>query len=150
MRSTAAAGLVGTVLIVTAWAGPQLAPAQLAPARLYQVTTETGMPHLEENLRYTTRSEKVCMTQLSLEEAFPILTHPALGGCKLQQMRREADTVAYTLACEGGHGTTGQALWTLDDHLIRGTLTVKLGGKNMTFYQRITATLLGPCRAHEQ
>ena len=49
------------------------------------------------------------------------------------------------LICEGGHGTTGTAQWHLGADKIRGTLNVKLGGKNMTFYQRITAKPLGKC-----
>ena len=30
--------------------------AYTVPPQLYEVTTETGMPHLEENLRYTVRT----------------------------------------------------------------------------------------------
>jgi hypothetical protein len=113
--------------------------------QLYEVTTETGMPHLEENLRYTTRHQKVCLAHRGLDAAFPILSHPALKGCRLQDETREAATVTYTLVCEGGHGTTGQATWHFEEHRIRGTLNVRLGGKNMTFYQRITAVPLGRC-----
>jgi len=121
------------------------------PARLYEVTTETGMPHLEENLRYTTTHEKVCLTHQVLAAAFPILDHPALRGCRLRNEVRLGDTLsytlAYTLACEGGHGTTGEASWQIEAQRIRGTLNVKLGGKNMTFYQRVTALPLGNCPA---
>jgi hypothetical protein len=115
------------------------------PAQFYEVTTETGMPHLEENLRYTTLREKHCLTHQTLAAAFPILDHPALKGCRLQDETRQADTVSYTLACEGGHGTTGQATWRVEEHQIRGTLNIKLGGKNMTFYQHVTALPLGKC-----
>ena len=39
-----------------------------------------------------------------------------------------------------GMGRTGEAIWHIDPSTsIRGTLNVKLGGKNMTFYQRVTA-----------
>jgi hypothetical protein len=55
------------------------------------------------------------------------------------------DRLSYVLACEGGHGTTGQAVWDIDANRVRGTLNVKLGGKNMTFYQRITAVPRGRC-----
>jgi hypothetical protein len=121
--------------------------SETMPVRFYEVTTETGMPHLEENLRYTTSHEKVCLTHQALEAAFPILEHPALHGCRLQNEVRLGDTVSYTLACEGGHGTTGEAVWRIEAQRIRGTLNVKLGGKNMTFYQRVTALPLGKCPA---
>jgi hypothetical protein len=119
--------------------------AETMPARLYEVTTETGMPHLEENLRYTTTRQKVCLAHQALATAFPILDHPALRGCILRNEVRNEDTFSYTLACEGGHGTTGEATWHIEAHRLRGILNIKLGGKNMTFYQRVTALPLGNC-----
>ena len=124
--------------------------SETIPARLYEVTTETGMPHLEENLRYTTTRERICLTHQTLAVAFPILDHPALRGCSLQNEARRGDTVSYTLVCTGGHGTTGEAVWHLEERRIRGTLNIKLGGKNMTFYQRVTAAPLGSCPAATQ
>jgi hypothetical protein len=119
--------------------------SQLMPARLYDVTIETGMPHLEENLRYATTRERRCITDQDLATVFPILGHPALQDCRLENESRHAHAASYLLVCQGGHGTTGSALWRLSDHQIRGTLDVKLGGKNMTFYQRVTARVLGAC-----
>jgi hypothetical protein len=112
---------------------------------MYEVTVETGMPHLEENLRYATTHTRRCATLQSLFTAFPILEHPALKGCQLKEPARLEDRLSYVLACEGGHGTTGQAVWDIDANRVRGTLNVKLGGKNMTFYQRITAVPQGRC-----
>jgi hypothetical protein len=123
-----------------------LAANETFPAQLYEVTTETGMPHLEENLRYTVTHEKHCMAHRRLDEAFPVLSHPALHGCSLKNETRHDDTLSYALVCTGGHGTTGEAIWQVDEHQIRGTLNVKLGGKNMTFYQRITALPRGACK----
>jgi hypothetical protein len=31
------------------------------------------------------------------------------------------------------------------EHVIRGKLDVQLGGKNMTFFQRVTGTVIGEC-----
>jgi hypothetical protein len=115
------------------------------PTRLYDLTVETGMPHLEENLRYTVTHERRCLAHQRLSAAFPILDHPALAGCRLDAEARDGDTVAYQLTCDGAHGTTGHALWKLEGARIRGTLNVKLGGKNMTFYQRVSAVPLGDC-----
>ncbi len=120
--------------------------ADTFPAQLYDVTTETLMPHLEENLRYTTTHETRCLAHLELSMAFPILGHPALQGCGLVNETHKDNTVSYELVCTGGHGTTGGAIWHIDGSRIRGTLNVKLGGKNMTFSQRITALPRGVCR----
>jgi len=119
--------------------------AEVLPSRLYELTTETGMPHLEENLRYAITRVRRCLVHQSLATAFPILAHPALEGCRLEGEARREDTVSYVLVCDGGHGTRGTARWRLGTREARGTLEVRLGGKNMTFYQRVTAASLGRC-----
>ena len=146
MMQAAQYALPGSLAVLLVLAAPAIPAAETMPAKLYEVTIETGMPHLEESLRYTTTTQKLCLTHQSLAAAFPILEHPALKGCLLQDELRQHDTVSYSLACGGNHGTTGDALWHVEDHRIRGTLNIKLGGKNMTFYQRVTALPLGPCR----
>ncbi|HKE46180.1 MAG TPA: DUF3617 family protein [Steroidobacteraceae bacterium] len=117
------------------------------PSRFYEVTTVTAMPHLEENLRYATTHQKRCLSQadLSSSTAFPVLTHAALSDCRLADESREADTISYVLRCDGGHGTTGSAVWRIGEAQLSGTLSVRLGGKNFTFYQRVTAKLVGDC-----
>jgi hypothetical protein len=116
------------------------------PTKLYRVTIETGMPHLEENLRYTTTTKTSCLAHQSLAAAFPILSHPALNGCNLVGGQRGAEAISYQLVCSGGHGTTGDAVWQVSEHQARGVLHVRLGGKNMTFYQRLTAVAVGACK----
>jgi hypothetical protein len=135
--------LLSSVIWAVAWPESTISPTT-APM-LYDVTTETGMPHLEENLRYTTTHERRCVARSALFSAFPILTHPALKGCQLKNPTSENDLLRYVLVCDGNHGTTGAAIWHLGPQRLRGTLNVKLGGKNMTFYQRITAVSRGEC-----
>jgi hypothetical protein len=122
---------------------------ELLPARLYEVTIETGMPHLEENLRYTTTHQRSCISSNDLATEFPILRHPTLTGCTLGGESRQGDIVKFGLSCDTGHGTTGTAVWQLDNARIYGRLDVKLGGKNMTFSQTITATVIGNCPSHK-
>lgn len=135
----------GPWLISAVLMGSLASASEVMPPRLYDVTTETGMPHLEENLRYTITREKRCLGHQELSSAFPILSHAALKGCKLGHESRQDDSVSYLLVCDGGHGTTGSATWQIGERRIKGTLKVKLGGKNMSFYQRVTATPLGEC-----
>jgi hypothetical protein len=113
--------------------------------RLYEVATETGMPHLEENLRYATTHSKLCIGPAQLATAFPILQHEALRGCKLDHERSIASSVQLLLTCESGNSTTGAAEWQVDELGIRGKLDVKLGGKNMTFYQGVSGRSVGEC-----
>jgi hypothetical protein len=119
--------------------------AQPFAPRLYEVATETGLPHLEENLRYATTRSKLCLGRPQLATAFPILQHEALKGCALDHERSNGASLSLTLSCEGGSQTTGVAEWHVDELGIHGTLDVKLGGKNMTFYQRISGRPVGNC-----
>lgn len=138
------------VLLPTALLGTFAWATESMPTRLYEVTTETVMPHLEENLRYSNTHGKQCLAHQDLAVAFPILSHAALKGCKLEPESVQDDIESYLLVCEGGYGTTGSATWRLGAQPIRGTLVVKLGGKNMTFYQRVTATPVGECTSGAQ
>ena len=137
---------LGALSVISALTAVSIPASETMPARLYEVTTKTGMPHLEENLRYAVTRENRCLTSGDLESAFPILKSASLANCKLRHERRQSDAVSYVLVCDGGHGTTGSARWRVGEQLIVGTLNVKLGGKNMTFFQRVTAKPLGQCR----
>jgi hypothetical protein len=127
--------------------GPQAAAAQEVHSRLYEMTTETVMPHLEENLRYAVLKEKRCMSRRDLSSAFWMLKDVSLQDCRLEKAIDQDDAATYVLVCDGEHGTTGHAQWQLEADQIKGTLTVKLGGKNMTFYQRVIAKPVGECPA---
>jgi hypothetical protein len=135
---------VALLLAVLTWGITRA--SDLFEPRLYEVVITTNMPNLEENLRYTTTREKRCLGQDDLARAFPVLKHPALKGCVLRdEVREGADTLLLQLVCPGDSGTAGMAAWHVRDSGITGVLSVKMGGKNLTFGQRITGTPLGAC-----
>jgi hypothetical protein len=115
-------------------------------AGLYDVTVETSMPHLEENLRYTTEREQRCLKAEEVFTIFPVLRHPSLNGCKLGDERRHDSIATWTLVCRSGDGTIGSATWHFEPTHLAGKLDVKLGGKNMTFSQRATLQRVGDCK----
>jgi hypothetical protein len=136
------------VLAIALAIGSVAVASETFTPRLYHLTTETGMPHLEENLRYSITHETRCLAREQLATVFPVLEHASLKGCRLnEEGAAEGGELSYALICEGGHGTTGHATWALGQHQLTGTLNVKLGGKNMTFYQRVTAVPVGECEA---
>ena len=112
---------------------------------IYEITAETLMPHLEDNLHYAIRRERRCLRGEDLPSIFPILRHESLKGCKLGGESRRGDAIRYLLACEHPEVATGTARLDADSSRIKGLLEVKMGGKNMTFSQRIEATRLGDC-----
>jgi hypothetical protein len=147
MKTDKAIGINVLMWIGAAMLAAQGDAAETFPSGFYQVTTETTMPHLDENLRYATMRERRCLNDQKLSSAFPIMAHNALAGCTLDHENREGEMISYVLSCGGGHGTTGAARWQLGTGEIRGTLDVRLGGKNMTFSQRVTARPLHECES---
>lgn len=112
---------------------------------LYELVIETEMPHLKENLRYSIRREERCLGPEQIFSAFPALASQPLRHCTLTDERRENDARAFTLSCPGSSGTTGRAFWRVEAHRLTGSLEVKMGGKNMTFSERVTLRFLGEC-----
>jgi hypothetical protein len=68
-----------------------------------------------------------------------------LHGCKLATGNRREDAIYYPLVCDGSNGTTGTAQLHADADRVKGVLQIKMGGKNMTFSQRIEAKRHGDC-----
>ena len=132
-------------LASVALAGPAVRAAD--SPRLYEIVTETMMPHLEDNLRYATTTRRECLDEAALHRAFPILTHWSMTDCTLGPQTPGEAGVTLPLACTGGHGASGGALWQRDSIPMQGRLDVRLGGKNMTFYQRLIVKPLGECEA---
>jgi hypothetical protein len=121
--------------------------ADLLSRCLFDVTVETNMPNLEENLRYTTTHEKRYLARDDFPTAFPALKHPALSDCRLSDDGGQEGVISYRLVCTGGHGTTGNARWIVSKDELWGKLNVKLGGKNLTYSQTVTAIAIGSCPA---
>jgi hypothetical protein len=138
---------VCTLGLLGAFSAARVCASETMSARLYELVTETGMPHLEENLRYAVTRERRCLTGEDLASAFPVMKSASLADCRLRRESRHGESVSYRLVCNGGHGTTGSASWRVGERLMVGTLNVQLGGKNMTFFQRVTAKPLGQCHS---
>jgi len=129
-----------SLLCAATWAsGEAVAPGT------YEITAQVVMPHLEENLRYATTRERRCLRDDEFASVFPILRHHSLEGCKLGAETRSGGTIRYVLACASPQVATGAARLDAAAGRITGTLEIKMGGKNMTFSQRIEALRQGDC-----
>jgi len=113
-----------------------MAAALAAEPGVYDITATTVMPHLEENLRYATTRERRCLDSLDAASFFPILRHPSLDGCTLAG--------AY-LVCASPEVATGTVRLEDAPGRVTGILEIKMGGKNMTFAQRVEAVRRGEC-----
>ena len=139
------------LLLATAFVpggGALCAPVALNPG-LYEVTTETLLPHLEEALRYATTRQRQCLDSPDAALLFPLLRHQAFAGCDLAREGSEGSALLFVLACHNPEAATGAARLTVDADRLHGVLDIKMGGKNMTLSQRIGGPRVGPCTAAE-
>jgi hypothetical protein len=74
---------------------------------------------------------------------FPLLRHPAFAGCSL--IRDAESETHFSLRCDNPQAATGAARFELEPGGFRAILYVKMGGKNMTLSQRLSASRLGAC-----
>ena len=132
--------VAASLLCTVAWAS-----GEAVEAGTYEITAEIAMPHLEENLRYATTREHRCLRGDELSSVFPILRHQSLEGCKLGDESQRGNTIRYLLVCASPQVATGVARLDAGPGRVAGVLEIKMGGKNMTFAQRIEAVRQGEC-----
>lgn len=128
---------------------PEAVAAAPPGVALYRLDTQLLLPHLDE-MRRLFRTENRCLdADADASALFPILRQPALRGCGLVPASgghpAPEDAERYRLVCASERVATGQASVFAVRTGYRGALDVKMGGKNMTFSQQITAIRLGNC-----
>jgi len=112
---------------------------------LYELTAQTVLPHLEENLRYATTRSSECLGTQEASALFPLLRHEAFAGCSLVHESSTETQAHFSLRCSNPQAATGAAHFALQPGGFQAVLYVKMGGKNMTLSQRLTAPRLGAC-----
>jgi hypothetical protein len=138
LASASAAAIVGLCT-------PALASTASVEPGLYELTAETVLPHLEENLRYATTHSRECLGAQEASAVFPLLRHVAFAGCTLVHESSSETEAHFSLRCDNPQAATGVADFALQSGAFQAVLYVKMGGKNMTLSQRLSATRLGAC-----
>jgi hypothetical protein len=129
-----------------AWASLLASPLVLNPGS-YELTIETVLPHLEENLRYATTQQQYCLGTQEVTTLFPILSHAAFTGCTLTGGQSVEGRLEYALACKNPQAASGVARLSVSPTRVDGVLEIKMGGKSMTLSQRIAGPRVGACQA---
>jgi len=130
--------LLPTLLACAAAAEPSL------PAGRYALESRVTMPHLEE-MRRQVDVQTRCLGDDDLRGFFPVMHQPALNGCEFGYPEATADGMRYVLVCQSARVATGTAALRTRGETYVGELQIKMGGKNMTFAQRVEARRLADC-----
>ena len=134
-RSIALPGALTSLLMIC---GASAEPAAPSPAHRYAVAAQMVMPHLDEMRRNVVHHTR-CVADDAPDGLFPVLDQHALRGCRLAYPKQSGAREDYVLLCASAMVASGTATIERHDDKLVGTLAVKMGGKNMTFSQRVEA-----------
>ena len=143
LRLLVMVGCAGVVTTVTA------ASEFTLPAGEYAIRSNMVMPHLDEMRRIIAEQSR-CLTADDSRALFPVLRQPALHGCTFGFGETQGEAFQYVLVCQTARVATGTAELTRQGATVIGNLVVKMGGKNMTFAQRVAAVRTGECESAPQ
>ena len=126
-----------------------LAPAHAATgAYTYQIAATMMMPHLDEMRRQVTQQSR-CVKDDVPGGLFPVMEQHALRGCRLAYPKSVENADGrrreYVLVCANARVASGTASIDETGQRLVGMLVVKMGGKNMTFSQRVEARRGAAC-----
>lgn len=125
-----------------------LPAAAASRAHSYEVAATMVMPHLDEMRRQVTHHTR-CVEDDAPDALFPVLDQHALRGCRLGYPKAtaqgEGERREYVLVCASARVASGTAGIDANGDTLVGLLTVKMGGKNMTFSQRVEARRGAAC-----
>lgn len=116
--------------------------ASLLPAGRYALASRMLMPHLDE-MRRIVDEETRCLAAADMRGFFPVMRQPALNGCAFGFPQAWPGGLRYVLVCHSARVATGTAALTRTRDGLVGDLQIKMGGKNMTFSQRVEGRLIG-------
>ena len=112
------------------------------PAHRYEIASTMLMPHLDEMRRQVSHHTR-CIKDDRPTELFPVFEQHALRGCTLGYEKVITTATGarhdYVLSCASARVASGTASIESAGQKRVGMLAVKMGGKNMTFSQRIEA-----------
>jgi hypothetical protein len=120
------------------------------PAGGCTLAAQTMMPHLDR-MRLVVRHHERCFDGGdALPSLFPVMRQPALTGCNLGLGARDGERLRYVLIRASSRVATGSAEILPTAWGAIGKLDIRMGGKYMTFAQRVEASRRGDCEVAAQ
>ncbi len=112
---------------------------------LYEIEVQVRLPNINDVL--TTKKVTRCITAKDIEErkAFSILSNNPLAKCPLSPFRSGHDQAGFYVDCPGRNTAKAFAKFEIFGTSFKGTITMNMGGKNMTAIERQKGDRIGVC-----
>ena len=129
-----------------AWAEAQ--PGALAPG-LYDIEVRINLPYVLE----VSPPKRVirCLTASAIESghAFFVLSENPIRACPVTDYRATPTTAHYQIRCPGANAASAEGDFETTATGYRGTISMQMGGKNMTMSETQVAVSVGACTSED-
>jgi hypothetical protein len=132
------------VIAALASTGAGAADSSLAPG-LYQVEVRIHLPNVQDVAAPLIVTRCLTPENLQTGQAFFILSDNPLKACNLAEYQSTAGTAIYRIVCAGHNRGSAVAVFDTKPATYRGTITMNMGGKNMTMSETQVGKRIGDC-----
>ena len=136
-------GLLASVNVLPlSWAEAE--PPGLTPG-LYDIEVRINLPYVLEVSppKRLTR----CLTSSAIDsgQAFFVLSENPIRVCPISDYRTTATTAHYRILCPGANAASAEGEFETTETGYRGTISMQMGGKNMTMSETQVGVRVGAC-----
>ena len=142
MRPSITTMVSGVAVSLATWcvaAEPVLSPG------LYEVEVRISLPNVQDTAAPIVLTRCVRTADLKSGQAFFVLSDNPLKTCDLLDYQTTSDKTLYRIACPGPNRGTAVAVFDNTNTAYRGTITMNMGGKNMTMSETQAGRRVGDC-----
>ncbi len=138
--------LVSLSVLPAAWAEAE--PGALAPG-LYDIEVRINLPYVLE-VSPPKRLMR-CLTASAIEsgQAFFVLSENPIKACPLTDYQATPTTAHYRIRCPGANAASAEGDFETTATGYRGTISMQMGGKNMTMSETQVAVRVGACPSED-
>ena len=124
--------------------GPDAANLLLTPG-LYRVEVRIALPNVQDAAAPVVVTRCVSPADLESGKAFSVLSKNPLRNCDLLDYQATDGTATYRIACPGPNRGSAVAVFETTATAYRGSITMNMGGKNMTMSETQAGRRIGNC-----
>ena len=119
-------------------------PLAFAPG-LYDVEVHLHLPYILEVAPPTRVTRCLTATAIASGRAFFVLSENPIKTCPLSDYRATATTARYRIRCPGPNAASAEGKFETTATGYYGTISMQMGGKNMTMSETQVAVRVGTC-----
>lgn len=136
--------LVGLYLVFATGVAGHAEDKQVLVPGLYEVQMRLELPHLEDMA--VSKTVGICINGSDTRGIVVLSDNNPLSRCPPSNIHNDGHKLTFDLVCDGPNQAIASADFALGADRFDGVFRMKMGGKNMTMFERQTGRRTGACR----